>query len=578
MHRCVLVGVNAKYVHTNLAVRYLKAAAGEGVEICEVTINDRVENIVDRLLRLEADSYGFSCYIWNMDHIRRITEVLKKSLPEAVIFWGGPEVSYDAGALIKSFPWVDYIVAGEGETVFPKFLRALAAEDQTALRALPSVWGRDFDGQSLAVVDNLDALKFPYTKADLDTLKGKIIYYESMRGCPFKCSYCLSSTLKQVRYLPLDRVLEELDFFIDAGVRQVKLVDRTFNVDLKRTKAIVSHLINRGGATNFHFEMAGDLFDEALLALIETAPKGLMQFEIGIQSTWEPTLSAITRKTQLDRVAANVRRLVSFKNCHVHVDLIAGLPQEDYGRFGKSFDDAIALGADMLQLGFLKLLKGTKIREEADRYGYRFADFPPYEVIANDFISARELHRLKDIETVLDRYYNAGIFKETLSWLLASGHWAAPFAFFEAFADYWRAQGYFDVGVSRDQLYAYLLAFLRQEIQDTAETGRLEALVKYDYLCQGHKSLPVFFKDHRPSKTESFELLKNEALVQVCLPELRDQAAKWRIRQVFFQYFDKGVLKKLGLTDKTGGSPGLCVFYEGSCRLVPEKFTEGVCQ
>ena len=575
MGRCVLVGVNAKYVHTNLAIRYLQAAVNGAAAICEVTINDRVENIVDKLLRLEADYYGFSCYIWNMDVIRRVTEVLKKSLPEVKIFWGGPEVSYDAGAQIANFPWVDYILAGEAEESFPEFLAALERGDDEALARIAAVWGRSFDGGQLALVENLEALKFPYTQTSLAALSGKIIYYESMRGCPFHCAYCLSSTLKKVRTLPLDRVLREIDFFIDAGVRQVKFVDRTFNVDLNRAKAIFRHLIARGGATNFHFEMAGDLLDEEALDIISTAPAGLMQFEIGIQSTWPATLAAIARKTDFEKIAANVRRLVNFKNCHIHVDLIAGLPWEDYRQFGRSFDDVFALGADMLQLGFLKLLKGTGIREAAADYGYRFADFPPYEVIANDFISARELRRLKDIETVLDRLHNAGILKKTLAYIFEAQLWTSPFAFFETIADRWREAGYFEVGLSKDQLYSLFLAFLKTAVQNPAQLEVLEDLVKFDYLSGGNRSLPKCFTDDRPSKEAAFELLKNEAFAAACLPELAGQAAKWRIKQVFFQSFTKAALRAAGLTTARGKGRGLCVFYEGDGRLVPEIYTEG---
>ena len=571
MHRCILVGVNAKYVHTNLAIRYLQATAPERLEICEVTINDRVENIVDKLLRLDADYYGFSCYIWNMDLIRRITQVLKKSLPEAVIFWGGPEVSYDPQGLLEDCPWVDYILCGEAETVFPEFLEALDSRNTEMLENVPAVCGRGFNDKSLAIVKDLSQLPFPYTEKMLKILSGKIIYYESMRGCPFNCSYCLSSTLKQVRYLPLDRVLSEIDFFIDAGVRQVKFVDRTFNVNLIRTKAIIRHLIEKGGQTNFHFEMAGDLIDEELLALIEQAPAGLMQFEIGIQSTWEPTLSAITRKTDFEKIKANVKQLVRFGNGHVHVDLIAGLPWEDYERFSQSFNDAFAIGADMLQLGFLKLLKGTRIRQEAETYGYRYADFPPYEVIANDFISAQELHRLKDIEELLDRYHNAGIFKATLKALLEGGFWPSPFAFFEDFSSFWRQRGLYDIGVSKDQLYQVFIDFLKERLEAPGILNDFIDLMKYDYLCGGQRSLPKCFMDRHPSKELCFELLKNEDLVAERLPELLDQAPKWRFRKVFFQYFGSKALKTLSLDLKEDRDEGLCVFYDGEGRLIPEE-------
>ncbi len=572
MSKCVLVGVNAKYVHTNLAIRALKAAAqAENIELCEVTINDQMNVVVGRLLRMQGDYYGFSCYIWNMDFIAKISEVLKKSRPNCIVFWGGPEVSYDSGRLLEDHPFVDYIISGEGETVFPEFVKTLQSRDKTPLLKMENVnwFGRNVShshvsGEKVGIVEDLDALPFPYDDQNIQPISDKIIYYESMRGCPFQCSYCLSSTLQKVRFLPLERVFRELDFFISHDVKQVKFVDRTFNVDIRRTKAIIAYLVKKECATNFHFEIAGDLLDDELLEMIAKAPKGLMQFEIGIQSTHDETLEAITRKTDLAKIRKNVKRLIGFKNCHVHVDLIAGLPKETYVVFKKSFDETIAIEPDMLQLGFLKLLKGTKIRKEADKFYYRYASFPPYEVISNDFISSDELMRLKDIEDLVDRYYNSGAFYLSLKYIFENQCWGSPFEFFEAFSDYWREEGFYELGKSKEQLYG-ILQTLTASGDESPHKEMLGELIKMDYLRQGHRSLPVFFENRTLSKTAAFEQLKDEGFVAACLPALSGQPAKQVIKRVFFQYFEENALdlaqRYLG-TEPGRGS--LCVFYEGA--------------
>ncbi|MEG0377584.1 MAG: DUF4080 domain-containing protein, partial [Eubacterium sp.] len=503
MKKIVLVGVNAKYIHTNLAIRSLKKATQrDDVILCEVTINDQIHNITEKLLHFDADAYGFSCYIWNMEMIVKIGEVLKKSKPECYIFWGGPEVSYDSGLLLEKYTFVDYILAGEGEGVFLEFLEALEKGDSHSLECMGGS-----QRKTLSIVENLDDLRFPYSEHDIEVCKGKIIYYESMRGCPFKCSYCLSSTLKTVRFLPLARVFKEIDFFIDRGVKQVKFVDRTFNVNLKRTKTLIAYLIKRGGHTNFHFEISGDLLDDELIDLIGQAPKGLMQFEIGVQSTDENTLAAITRKTDLEKIRLNVCRLIKIGNCHVHMDLIAGLPYESYNVFKKSFNETIDIKPDMLQLGFLKLLKGTKIRDEKEEHGYAFTSFPPYEVISNQYISAKELVRLKNIETLLERYYNSGDFKLSLNYIFGEKLYGTPFDFFEKYADFWLAKGYYEVGKSKDQLYEILINYMRETVLESKVMLIIE-LIKFDYLNNGCRSLPAFFENNTLRKEEAFDFLK----------------------------------------------------------------------
>jgi len=551
--KILLVGVNAKYVHTNLAIRSLQVAAkdkGIETEICDVTINDREENITRKLLSKKADLIGFSCYIWNIDMIARVTEVLKKSRPSTCILWGGPEVSYDSQKILETYEGVDYIFSGEGEEQFPILIQHLQKDE--SISDMPCVFSRNGknEGKSLVIAEDLDQIPFVYTETSIQAIYHKIIYYESMRGCPFNCSYCLSSTLKTVRYRSLEKVFKEIDFFIDQKIPLIKFVDRTFNMDINRTKKIIQHIINRPNQTCFHFEVAGDLFDDELLALIGQSRPGQMQFEVGIQSTNAKTLKAITRRTHLDKIEHTVKTIIAFKNAHVHVDLIAGLPFEDYTVFEQSFNDTIALRPNMLQLGFLKLLKGTAIRENYEAFHYRFKSFAPYEVISNDFLSADELMQLRSIENLVERYYNSGVFYHTMLEILQNIE--NPFKFFEIFAEWWQKNQYDDQGHSRDQLYQLLLAFLREYFE---KTEAIQECLKMDLLADGRRSLPSFMKDDGITKNSAFEYLKDEDFVKAVLPDLTQLTPKQRAKQVFFQY--------LGLEERK-----LYVFYKGIPYLV----------
>lgn len=561
----ILVGLNAKYVHTNLAIRLLQNNVGQGeVSLYEGTINDRAAKVAGDLIRLEADAYGFSCYIWNIEMILKVGEMVKKARPEAVIFLGGPEVSDEPWDYFMRSPFIDYIFSGEAEDTLPRFLERLGYFGDLS-RGLTGVVGRGSGGYvTPRVIENLDELCPAYRREALDELSGRILYYESMRGCPLNCSYCLSSAQQGVRMLSLERVLADIDDFIDAGVRQVKFVDRTFNLDHRRTYQIIEYIIKRGGATNFHFEIAADLLAEELIALIETAPQGLLQFEAGLQSTSDKTLAAIDRKTDVSLIEKNIKRLVAAGNCHIHLDLIAGLPYEDLGTFKDSFDEALAMGPHMLQLGFLKLLRGTKIRAEAGEHHYHYTSFPPYEVIANAFISAEELLLLKDVEDLVDRYYNSGSFAYSLKFL--TGKFSRPFAFYETLADFYRRQGCFDTGLARQDLYRLMGAFCEEQLPGDADT--VWELLKFDYLVAGHLSLPRFFKDRRLGKEEAFEILKDNQRVATLFPKLQDVAAKKLIKQVAFQIFPANVLALVERDNFWDGEDVLCIFYQGQCEIL----------
>ena len=554
--KTILVGINAKFTHSNLAIRSLRQCApGHEVNLCEVTINDRIDPILARLVGCEGDAYGFSCYIWNMELVLKAAELIKKTRPGAVVFLGGPEVSFDAAELLDAHPFVDYIFTGEGEEAFPAFLDFLESEGKgsAALEAAPAalpagVAGRGH-GSALTVVKDLDSLPFAYTPKDMEALRGRILYYETMRGCPYHCAYCLSSAMGAVRMVSLERVFKDLTFFMEAGVRQVKFVDRTFNVDRKRCVQILDFLAQADTTTNFHFEIAGDLVDEAMLAIVEASPKGRFQFEVGIQSTNEATLSAITRKTDTAVVFKRVRRLVACRKAHIHVDLIAGLPCEDLASFARSFDDVYALKADMLQLGFLKLLKGTAIRREAERHHYVYRSFPPYEVIANDVMSPEDLLLLKRIEPLVEGLNNSGRFRRTLDCLTAAC--PSPCGFFKDLSDFALEEGFYDAPPSREDWYRLVYAYSRKNmthlnhsntqkrvmLPSENEDWVAECLV-WDYLCLGARTLPDFLPDHQPEREGQYRVLKDDGFMAAHFPDLAALPARKRKRALSFQVFN----------------------------------------
>ena len=476
--KILLTTLNSKYIHSNLALKYLRAAAGtEGlnadIEVREFTINNESGYIYTEILRGGYDLVCFSCYIWNIEQTLALASDLKKALPQLQILLGGPEVSYDSRNLMEKNPCVDWILRGEGEESFRRLCFVLSRNEPC--QALSSVSGLTWrNGQEIAETPRgalltVDQIPFPYA-AHLPE-PDKVVYYETSRGCPYRCSYCLSSLEKGIRALPLKRVKEELNFFLDLGVKQVKLIDRTFNYDGARAAEIWRYLIQSDrGKTNFHFEICANLLEEDHLKLLAEARPGLFQFEIGVQSTNPKTLDAIRRagsKENLKRIA----ELAALKNCHTHVDLIAGLPFEDYSTFGRSFNQVYALGADHVQLGFLKLLKGTAMREEACRHGYVFRDRPPYEVISNRYISAKELARLKMIEHVLELYAGRGGFDRALRLVMEKTRWT-PFSFYQRFSEFFYQAGYQHRSHKKEDLYRIFRRFTQTLAADFSGIDR----------------------------------------------------------------------------------------------------------
>lgn len=444
--KLVLATLNAKYIHSSLAVRYLREYCRQpqvSIITKEYTINHSLYDMLADLYAQEPDVIGFACYIWNIDITLQLASLLNKVLPKAVIVFGGPEVSYCPEEVLKGHPYIDYIVMGEGENTLKALLGKLLNGEDAA--NIPGISYRNQTGMvncsdKPQIVARLSDLPFAYHSEEMEELKDKIIYYESSRGCPFSCQYCLSSAAAGVRFLPIERVLAEMDFFIRHKVKQVKFVDRTFNADRAHCFAIWEYLCNVQCETNFHFEISAELLDEAMLAFLATAPVGRFQFEIGVQSTNEATLEEIQRRNNWPLIAKNVARILSYGNIHIHLDLIVGLPYETYRSFSQSFDHVYALNPDMLQIGFLKMLKGTGIRERAEEHNYVYMDQAPYEVLANRYLSYGEIRQLKIMEDLFNQLYNSGRFAHTLSWLVRL-YGQGAFAFYAAFAQYWEASG-----------------------------------------------------------------------------------------------------------------------------------------
>ncbi len=499
-----LASLNAKYIHSNLAVDYLRSycearQVPADFHILEFHINQPVEFIVGEILSLGVDIIGFSCYIWNITETLHVVTRLKLAKPEMIVIVGGPEVSYEAEALLEAHPEIDYCIAGEGEKAFAELLLELLSKKGRAVTGGSLPEQRIIPGEPA----DLDELPSPYPSNIEERYRNKLVYLETSRGCPFDCQYCLSANTRGVRYFPMDRVRADIVRLMDAGVPQVKLIDRTFNANPKRALEIFRFVVEESRRrsdlerdrvpTVFHFEISADILTDELLDYLTTVPPGLFQFEIGVQSTTPAVLEIISRRNQWDRLARNVKILAEKGNIHLHLDLIAGLPAETYVSFGRSFDDVYRLGGHRIQLGFLKLLKGSGLRSRSRELGLVFDPYPPYEIIATDSMSALDLVRLKEIENVLELFHNSHRFSITLE-LLCERFYPSPFAFFERLAAYFRQQGLHRVSHSQLALYQILYQYLRQhhpEILHLAVEG-----MKFDYLrTERHRPLFPWMPD-----------------------------------------------------------------------------------
>lgn len=561
--RVLLTTLNSKFIHSNLALRYLKASLKHlplTLIMDEFTINDHLERVVGDIYRHKPDIIALSCYIWNIRETLMVVESIKKVIPDSVVVLGGPEVSYDSVSLLEENTEVDVIVKGEGEITFPFLIERLMnnkplddVEGITYRKA-----GTIIENRDRTPLSDLDALPFPYEEGFQD-LDNRIVYYETTRGCPFQCQYCLSSINPGVRYLSLDRVKKDIKTFIDAGIPQVKLVDRTFNCNPKRARDIFRMIMEMGGNTNFHFEICGDLLDDETLDLLKDAPPGLFQFEIGVQSTRVETLEAIRRKTDFDKLSERVKILKGYRNIHLHLDLIAGLPGENYLSFQRSFNDVYKLKPDRLQLGFLKLLKGSGIRKDAEIWEYKYLSQPPYEVLENRDISYGEILMLKDVEDLVERYYNTHRYTNSLEYLgqLFGGDY---YALYEDFARYWRTKGY--AGLSHSLIRHYEI-FIEYGLSiDGIDGEYFKDLIRLDYASQGKpsrypKGIDVVLDEEEKQWVRNF--FNNRDNILKYLPHLAQYTPSQISRMAHIEFFDYEVMRDKG-ADKVNRTPIAILF------------------
>lgn len=462
--KTILTTLNAKYIHTSLALRWLYVANRDRFEISfkEYTIKEDVARIADDLLGLECDVIGISVSIWNVKQTKELVTILKKIRPELILVVGGPEVMYEPEFFLENWP-IDYVISGEGEFVLGELLNDLQTGRTITAKGVSS--HNHIDKTIVqADLERLAQLPSPYMlEEDLKDRQHKMIYFETSRGCPFQCQYCLSSLEKGVRYFPQEYIFTNLKYLIDHDARQIKFLDRTFNLNREHTYIIFDFLIrNHRPALSCQFEVYADIMDDSLIDYLNrNLPPDYFRFEIGIQSTYEPTNMAVKRKQDFTLLSRNIRQIMEGGKIDLHLDLIAGLPYETFDRFRQSFNDVFALGAKEVQLGFLKMLRGTHLRKDANRYGYIFEEEAPYQIIRNADITQEELERIHDAEHMLDKYWNSGRFTQTLTSLFENQYDGMYFKFFDEFGVFYRQHNYPHYGYQLEDLFRYLYFFLQ---------------------------------------------------------------------------------------------------------------------
>lgn len=553
----LLTAVNAKYIHSNPAIYSLRAYAGvtyeQHIELAEYTINHSLQSILTGIYEKKPDVIGFSCYIWNIRMIEELLEELPKIMPRVPIWVGGPEVTYRAAEFLEQHPSVQGVMVGEGEATFLEVLRYYL-EEPISLSQIAGIVYRDEKGRIIQneprELTNLDRLPFLYH--NLEPFTNRIIYYETGRGCPYRCSYCLSSIDKTVRLRSFSVVREELQFFLDHQVTQVKFVDRTFNCNRKHAMDIWQYLIEHdNGVTNFHFEIEADILSEEELALLAKARPGLFQMEIGVQTANPETLHEIRRTARLDRIEHAVAQLKRAGNIHVHLDLIAGLPFEDYESFGHSFDTVYAMEPEQLQLGFLKVLWGSYMQEKAKDYELKYLTTAPYEVLSTKWLSYGDVVRLKRVEEMVELYYNSNQFTTTLP--LLEAFFARPFEMYQALADFYEDNGYFVTTPSRIYRYQVLLDFILS-IAPREHLAYFKEALTYDiYLRENAKSRPDFAPDLQEYKNVITDFYREEAENHRFLPESSQYDARQLQRMTHLEVLQYPVFSKEKMAELKNG-------------------------
>ncbi len=545
--KTVLVAINAKYIHSNLAVYSLRSYArtfGYEPKLLEFTINQQKDQILKGIYEAKPDLLCFSCYIWNLSYAEEIIEDIKKILPKVTIWAGGPEVSYDAPKFLKRHPEVDGIMCAEGEKTLTELISYYEIGKSQG-KSLDGINGivyqenKTIHQTPLRDIMNMDDLVFPYE--DLKDFEHKIIYYESSRGCPFSCSYCLSSIDKKLRFRSFSLVEKELEFFLAHKVPQVKFVDRTFNCKKSHAMAIWTYIKEHdNGITNFHFEVAADLLTEDEIALIQTMRPGLIQLEIGVQSTNEKTLAEIHRKTDFEEITRKVKAVQKGENVHQHLDLIAGLPYENYESFGHSFNDVYALKPEQLQLGFLKVLKGSYMAEAAEGYGCVHKAKPPYEVLGTRWLSYEEILKLKGVEEMVEVYYNSGQFQKTIRAM--EYLFETAFSMYEELADFYEKNGYNEVSHTRIRRYEILQEFLQEK---EANLEYFKQLMIFDlYARENMKTRPQWANDLSAYKMQILDFYKKEEENPELLTDYQGYQARQTIKMTHIEVFTYDVINE----------------------------------
>ena len=543
--KILLPACNAKYIHSNLAVYDLKAYSSdydEHVILREYTINQPKDEILKDIYSSGADVVCFSCYIWNISFVRELIRDLVKILPKTAFWAGGPEVSYDAEKFLTEMPEMTGVMVGEGEKTFHDLLE-FYIDGKDSLEEISGIAYRTGD----KIIHNgwrelMDLSAIPFVYEHLEKFENRIIYYESSRGCPFSCSYCLSSIDKKLRFRDLELVKKELQFFLDHRVPQVKFVDRTFNCKHEHAMTIWKYILEHdNGVTNFHFEISADLLREEEMELMSQMRPGLIQLEIGVQSTNPETIRAIHRHMDLKKLEHCVNRVHSFRNIHQHLDLIAGLPYEDYDIFHQSFNDVYQMKPDQLQLGFLKVLKGSLMQKEAEGYGIVYKEKEPYEVLSTNWLTYGEVLKLKMVESMVEVYYNSGQFWHTLEYLVPLEKDA--FTFYEKLGSFYEKKGYSEISHSRMRRYEILLEYLKEETDVPAEVAAQKML--YDlYLREKLKKRPAFASDQKQYETAVWNYRKNNQVSKTAHIEVFENGTV-----ILFDYEKRDPLSKNAYTE-----------------------------
>lgn len=564
--KILLTAVNAKYIHSNPGVYSLRAYAGEKpgreIQIAEYTINHRREDILADIYRHQPDMIGISCYIWNWTMVSSLLPEIPKILPDVEIWLGGPEVSYNPETLLEQYPMVRGIMVGEGEETFKELI-----EKEKPLEEIAGIVYRGEQIIRTKPRELTDISRLPFLYGNLEQFENKIIYYESSRGCPYRCSYCLSSIDKKVRLRNLETVKKELQFFLDHKVKQVKFVDRTFNCNHEHAMEIWRYLLEHdNGVTNFHFEIEGDILSEEELAILSKMRPGLAQMEIGVQTFNPQTLREIRRTTNMDKLCAVVEQIHKGHNIHVHLDLIAGLPYEDFESFQESFNAVYRMRPEQLQLGFLKVLKGAYMHDMIEPYELRYLDTPPYEVLSTKWLPYEKVLQLKEVEEMVETYYNSNQFTYTLQ--LLEQVFESPFALYQALAVFYKENGYFLQVPARGYRYQVLLEFAMTTAMKEQEDLIKEALTYDLYLRENVKSRPEFAPEPETAEEQAAykkwqrTLYEKEAQERTYLPDYTGYDSRQLAKMTHLELFHYPVWEEKPDITKLTEIPPMAVLFD----------------